>query len=461
MFSTFERETTDPAAGEKTLRILDGKVGRRYAPLRQFGVSPDEGPASCASSTRGYFSGVYPACADMRICLFTDTLGDVNGVCRFVLDCARRAQETNRDFHVLTSTRMAVPQEPNIVNLKPLAAIPMPGYPGLELALPPGKCMMQLIRQMKPDIIHISTPGPVGLLGLYAARKLRIPTVGIYHTDFPAYVSALFETDALTPPTRLAMRWFYSRLTTVLTRTEQCARIVAKLGINPDRIAGIRPGTNTRAFDKQHRDLRIWNQHSAIRPDAVKVLYVGRISIEKNMPFLASIWQRVKREVKHRGPDAQLIIIGDGPYRTTMEQELGDAVFLGFRHEQELSTLYASADLFVFPSTTDTLGQVVLEAQASGLPTLVSDQGGPQQLIKHNHTGFIIPTNKPDQWSQMITNLIANPTERQIMGSAAHKATQSHSFNTSFEEFWSAHERTWQQSAAATSTFPIPGATAL
>lgn len=396
----------------------------------------------------------------MRICLFTDTLGDVNGVCRFVLDCASCARDSGRDLQVITSTRMAVSNEPNITNLKPIAAIAMPRYPGLELALPPARRIMRLARQMNPDIIHISTPGPVGLLGLYAARRLRIPAAGVYHTDFPAYVSTLFDADLLAPPTRLAMRWFYSRLAVVLTRSEDSAGAVEQLGINPERITVIQPGTNTNTFNPRHANPSIWNNHPQIRKSAVKVLYVGRVSIEKNMPMLSKIWPAARRDLETRGLDAQLIIIGDGPYRTTMQRDLPEAIFLGFKHGLELSQLYASSDLFIFPSTTDTLGQVVMEAQASGLPTIVTDQGGPQQLVEHDRTGMIIPADKPDQWVKAITNLIADQTQRSTMGTAAHQAMQSRSFKASFAEFWSVHERISQQSTAAP-TMPIPAATTL
>src|SRR6187397_1992318 len=144
-----------------------------------------------------------------RVLLFTDTLGDVNGVSRFIRNIAVEAAGTGRDLSVLSSTRLEVPREANIVNFVPLVAGKMPKYENLEVALPPLRRMMRHTARVRPHAIHVSTPGPVGMCGVLVARRLRVPLAGVYLTDFPAYVDRLFDDAAFTFLTRAHMRLVY------------------------------------------------------------------------------------------------------------------------------------------------------------------------------------------------------------------------------------------------------------
>ncbi len=404
----------------------------------------------------------------MRVCLFTDTLGDVNGVSRFIQNTARQARESGRDLTVLTSTRFPVPDWPNIRNFPPLIAGKMPRYENLELVLPPVLAMLREVDGLRPDVIHISTPGPVGTVGLIAARMLGCPILGVYHTDFPAYIDHLFDDGAFTWLTRAGMRFFYASFSRIFARSEDYRQSLVGLGIPRERLLALHPGIDTDAFHARHRDTAVWRQlltHEENTEDAegrggmrrgkaepVNVLSVGRVSVEKNLPLLARVWKRVHAECAARGLAARLIVVGDGPYRLLMERELAgcNAVFLGFRHGRELSTIYASGDLFVFPSTTDTLGQVVMEAQSSGLPVIVSDKGGPKEVVRDSRsdgiaTGYVLDSEDPALWVRTIVNLIADEPRRRAMGAAAHGAMQKLSFRASFEHFWAEHERAWHE----------------
>ncbi len=378
----------------------------------------------------------------MRLLLFTDTLADVNGVSRFIRNSAAQALSTLRDLHVFTSTNFDGPQAPNLHNFKPLAAMKMPGYPNLELTLPPFLKMLRDARALRPDAIHISTPGPVGCVGRLAARALRVPTLGVYHTDFPAYIDRLFDNDLFTALARTAMRRFYRRFATSFTRSQDYAQSLEKLGIAPDRIVPLRPGIMTDQFHPSARDTSIWPGYGCAA-HAVRFLYVGRVSIEKNLPLLTRVWKAADAALRARNTPAELIIIGDGPYRPEMEEALtgANARFLGFRYNEELSRLYASADAFLFPSTTDTLGQVVMEAQAAGLPVLVTDQGGPKEVVEHDRTGFILPATDPHAWTGHIIKLATDAALRASMSAAAHAYLQPYSMAASFDHFWSVHEQ--------------------
>jgi glycosyltransferase involved in cell wall biosynthesis len=376
----------------------------------------------------------------VRVALFTDTLGDVNGVSRFIRDAAQRALEAGRDLRVYTSTRFPVPERPNLLNVPPVAAGRMPRYENLEVVIPPVRGLSRLVEAQGPDVVHVSTPGPVGLVGRRWALRRGVPLLGVYHTDFPAYVERLFEDATLTWVSSAYMRWFYGPFRAVFTRSRGYAGALAGLGIPRDRVVELEPGIDTAAFHPRHRDAGVWARRGWGRPGSVKVLSVGRVSVEKNLPMLADAWRGARPRLRAAGIDAELIVVGDGPYRERMERELGgmDARFLGFRHGAELSALYASSDLFVFPSATDTLGQVVMEAQASGLPVLVSDRGGPKEVMRDGTTGLVLPVSA-GRWSEAVHDLVLDPARRGRMGRAAHEWMRPRSFAASFDQFWREH----------------------
>ena len=384
----------------------------------------------------------------LRVALFTDTLGDVNGVSRFIQNVAHQALEQGRDLRVFTSTRFKTPDAPNILNFPPLFAAKMPRYENLEFAIPPIIRMLRELDTHPPDVMHISTPGPVGTVGWLAARMLGAPVLGVYHTDFPAYIDHLFDDRAFTWITARFMRFFYKPFTSIFTRSLDYTESLVRLGMSRDRILPLRPGIDTDTFHIRHRDQRIWQR--LFGPDApagAKVLYVGRVSVEKTLPLLTKVWRRAHTQCAARGLAADLVVVGDGPYRKAMEAELAGtrAHFLGFRHGAELSAIYASSDLFVFPSITDTLGQVVMEAQSSGLPVLVSDQGGPKEVVADGRTGRVLSADDPEGWARAIVELIADPERRARMGDAAHQAIAPMSIARSFEHFWQAHEAAWRR----------------
>ena len=385
----------------------------------------------------------------MKVMLFTDTLGDVNGVSRFIRNAAAQATETGRSLTVVTSTNFKIPDQPNLINFAPLFATKMPKYETLELVLPPLTKMLRFVDAQQPDVIHVSTPGSVGLVGLIAARMLRIPVIGVYHTDFPAYVDHLFQDEALTHICRQVMKFFYAPFRAVFTRSDNYLPSLEAIGVPRERTLRLRPGIRTMEFSPRFKDRGLWLEHNA-RPETIRAIFVGRVSVEKNMPMLSKVWKRADEILKARRIDAELVIIGDGPYRATMEEELrGSRVrFMGFRYDEELARIYASTDFFLFPSITDTLGQVVMEAQSSGLPVIVTDKGGPKEVVQDGLTGHVVPDEDLDQWVERIIQLVVDEPLRRQMSARAHEFMQPFSMADSFEHYWSVHERIWKDHLA-------------
>lgn len=395
----------------------------------------------------------------MRVCLFTDTLGDVNGVSRFIRNIGEQSLRFGRELHVLTSTRFQCPNQPNIHNLRPLYARAMPKYEQLEIVLAPKRELFRRADSLRPDAVHVSTPGPVGIVGRAYARARDLPLLGTYHTDFPAYIDHLFDDDACTWICTRVMKWFYRPFNRIFTRSDDYARSVAALGVQPRRILRLLPGIDTDTFHTRFRDQTIW-ERLGVPASAPKALYVGRVSIEKNLPLLTRVWKLVHASWNEPGEPPVLVIVGDGPYRARMQAELEGtrAHFLGFRHGDELSTIYASADAFLFPSTTDTLGQVVMEAQSAGLPVIVTDQGGPAEVVNAQghaeQTGYVLPADDAETWRATIVRLLADPSLRGALGGRGHRKIQSMSIRHSFEHFWEEHEKAAHEHRANPDTPP-------
>lgn len=384
----------------------------------------------------------------MKLSLFTDTLVDVNGVSRFIRDVAGQAVERGRDLEVVTSTRRDLPLGPGkFINVRPVFSMPMPKYPQIDFVIPSYAAVKKYIAQRRPDAVHISTPGPVGVAAWMATRKLGVPLVGVYHTDFPAYIDHLFAESAMTRATSWFMRKFYLRFSSVFTRSAEYIGSLERLGIPRERMVRLMPGLRTARFNTGFRDMGVWDRleaegHAGLASPGVRVVYVGRVSLEKNLPMLSAVWSRVSAQCATRGLRAKLIIVGDGPYLKPMSSELrGTGVyFLGFRYGDVLSTIYASSDLFVFPSVTDTLGQVVMEAQSSGIGVLVTDQGGPKEVVRDGVCGRVLAAASVDLWAKTIVGLIADDAARRSMGAAAAREMQGYDISRSFEHFWKVHE---------------------
>jgi len=403
-------------------------------------------------------SGVSALDRPMRVMLFTDTLGDVNGVSRFIRNAASTALATGRDLRVVTSTNFEIPSEPNIHNFAPVFATKMPRYENLELALPPLVKMLRFVDQHQPDVIHISTPGSVGVVGMIAAKMLRVPVVGVYHTDFPAYVERLFEDGALTNITEAFMKFFYAPFRSIFTRSQDYVGTLEKLGIKRSSVLPLMPGIVTAQFHPRFRD-EAFVEGLGSPAKRVRALYVGRVSVEKNMPLMVKVWKEADARLQAKGVDAELLIVGDGPYRKEMEKELkGSRVrFVGFRYGDELAKIYATSDLFVFPSVTDTLGQVVMESQASGMPVIVTDQGGPKEVVLDGVTGRVVPDTDEEAWVRAVVDLCSDDAMRRRMGKSAHEFMQEFSMERSFEHFWQVHEQAWVENLAARGIKPRDG----
>lgn len=375
---------------------------------------------------------------EKTVLIITDTLCDANGVSRFIQDLACYAIKERKPLKVVTSTKKRYCRwQSNMFNLKPLLALPMPFYPELDLVFVNPFKLYSFIKKTNPDVIHISTPGTIGFWGMLFAKWKKIPLYGTYHTDFPSYLYANTKSKLVKNITTWFMRRFYKGFKALFVRSYEYFEIVRdELKFKEDRIYPIPPGIDLYRFNPDLRDKNLWHKVYNLPQNAVIALYVGRLSVEKSVPFLLELWKDIVKNY----PNAWLVMIGSGKYyKRKDEYKKHNILFLGHKEGVELSTLYASSDFFVFPSVTDTLGQVVMEALASGLPVLVSDIGGPKTLVD-NENGYVLKANNKEEWQRAIEDLISHPQKIKELSNGAKKSAKKFSFARSFEFFWKKHQ---------------------
>ncbi|MGE0145502.1 MAG: glycosyltransferase [Planctomycetota bacterium] len=353
-----------------------------------------------------------------KLVLVTDTFFEVNGVARTIRRMLHEAARRHIDFTVVTCLapeemrrHCADPEIEDLIDSGRLKVFPsivnldFPEYEGLQIRFPPFLEMLEFLQQRGFNKMQISTPGTVGVAGLLAAKTLQMETSSTYHTSFPEYVESYTQDISLEALTWKYMILFYHSVDEVVVPSRFIAKLLHERGLRKRKLLVLDRWVDVDRFHPSRRIDGFWRRFGIENEDAlVKFIYVGRVGAEKNLARLVDAYLEL-RKIDSR---AHLIVVGDGPYRATMQQRLGDApaTFTGFLEGAELSHAIASADAKLFPSTTDTWGNAPLEAQASGLPVIVSDKGGPQELMEHERTGIRISSSDPDALLQAMIRLM-------------------------------------------------------
>ncbi|MEY2548967.1 MAG: hypothetical protein QOD64_1549 [Verrucomicrobiota bacterium] len=376
-----------------------------------------------------------PVLQNRKRAWFTDTLDDVNGVANTIRKMTAAGMAAGEKLIVVTSRRRLEVDEIPIKNFRPIGEFELPEYELQRLSFPPIMQILDYIQREQFTEIIISTPGPMGLVGLLAAKMLNLQTSGIYHTDIPEYVRILTEDRFLESLAWSYMHWLYGQVDTVFVNSEHYRKCWIDRGFAPEKLKILPRGLDTDLFNPTRRDLKFW-PGSGANGKEVRLLYVGRISREKDLDVLAAAYKKIRKA----GHPVKLYLVGDGPYAEALAATLPDAVFLGYLTGEKLAKAYASADAFVFPSTTDTFGNVVLEAQASGLPVIVSDIGGPKELVDDGRTGFVTKAHDPDDFARAIERITGDASLRARMGEEARRQVIDRSWPGAFRKFWQATE---------------------
>ncbi len=370
-----------------------------------------------------------PALQNGRRAWFTDTLEDVNGVSTTIRRLTAACVAEGFDLTVVTSLPEVRTEGIPIRNFEPIGVFELPEYELQKLSFPPILPMLDYIQREGFTELIISTPGPVGLTALLAGKVLGLRTSGIYHTDFPQYVRILSEDAAMETLTWNFMRWFYDRMDLIYVNSPGYREAWIARGLAPGKLRLLPRGLDTEMFHPARREAAFWTSRGMAVGQSV-LLYVGRISREKDLEVLVAAWPQIAPS------GAALALVGDGPYFKELRTLLPEAVFTGYLSGVDLARAFASADLFLFPSTTDTFGNVVLEALACGLPCIVSDQGGPKDLITPGVTGYITPALDSSAFAKQVNEALANPAHLASMRLAARASVADRDWRAAARSFW-------------------------
>jgi glycosyltransferase involved in cell wall biosynthesis len=281
-----------------------------------------------------------------------------------------------------------------------VSGVPLPGYRGLRMGLPARRRLAAIWRRWRPDLVHVVTEGPLGWSALAAAQQLRLPATTDFHTNFHAY-SAHYGFGLLERAIAGYLRRFHNRSLCTFVPTRQLRGELAADGYQG--LAVVARGVDTVLFTPARRSAQLRRQWGVSETDPV-ALYVGRIAPEKNLPLLLSAFSAMRR----RRRNARLVLVGDGPARKSLETAHPEHVFAGMRAGEDLATHYASGDLFLFPSVTETFGNVTVEAMASGLAVLAHDYAAAREHIVHGENGWLVPFGDRAAFERLAAELVTD-----------------------------------------------------
>ncbi|MBM7096346.1 glycosyltransferase family 1 protein [Bacillus sp. H-16] len=369
----------------------------------------------------------------MKIALFTDTFTpQVNGVAKTLQLLVHYFERHQIQHEVFVPE--SVKKEPLFNgNIHRFASLPFFLYPECRLAFPNLITINQQLHAFSPDLIHIATPFNMGLCGLRYARKNAVPFVASYHTHFDYYLD-YYKLGFVMPWIWRYQLWFHEDAKKIFVPSRETRNHLQRKGfehlelwprgVDCDRFT---PDKNTGSFRER---FKITKKNI--------LLYVGRVAPEKDVDVLSQMIDQMNPLLKS---DTQWVVVGEGPMLDEMKKRHPDDIlFTGYLDGDSLAEAYATADLFVFPSSSETFGNVVLESLASGTPAIVAKAGGVQEIVQHNVTGCICEVKNVRSFSEATEQLLLSPATRRLMGVRARAYARSQSWDGIFSNLVAHYE---------------------
>lgn len=347
-----------------------------------------------------------PDLKEKKVLWFSDTIADLNGVSSTLRKIARFSEGEGYQLKLaVCSPRLKQFKDlpSNIINLDSIFDFTSALYPSYTMHFPSMLRALDSLFEEHPDEIIISTPGPMGLLGMLVARLSGIKAKAIYHTDFTEQMRHIEAGETVVKGFDKYLKWFYANADEVRVPSAEYIAILAGRGYHLPYVKVFRRGIDHDMFYYDNSKAQCFRKQHGINGPIL--LYAGRVSEDKNISFLGGVYRNVLKF--HQS--ATLVVAGDGPGLVSWKKSLADlpqVIFLGGMSREEMKYIYSLADLLVFPSITDTFGMVVLEAQACSLPCLVSDRGGPQSIVMNGQTGQVLPANNYKVWTETIVKFL-------------------------------------------------------
>jgi glycosyltransferase involved in cell wall biosynthesis len=378
----------------------------------------------------------------LHIAVVTETYPpEVNGVAmtlgRMVQGLLARGHRVS-----LTRPRQSAEDVPAVVprlTTTLVHGLPIPGYTGLKFGLPAPRLLRRHWHADRPDVVQVVTEGPLGGSAISAACELGIPVVSEFHTNFHAY-SRHYRLGWIENLVDAHLRRLHNRSAMTLVPSHQLGIDLLRRGYRNTRV--VARGVDTQQFNPARRSAALRAAWGAADGDLVAA-YVGRLAPEKNLPLVLTAFEAIIRYA----PSSRLLLVGDGPSRQRLEQQHPEHIFAGMRHSEDLAAHYASADLFLFPSMTETYGNVTLEALASGLPVVAYRMAAAAELIRHGDNGMLAEPGASDQFIRAALDLVTRPRARERIAAAAPRSIAEHDWERIHDRLLAALREAIGQSA--------------
>jgi glycosyltransferase involved in cell wall biosynthesis/predicted metal-dependent phosphoesterase TrpH len=373
-----------------------------------------------------------------RVALVADGVGGMHGVTH-TLDQIRERGVPGFEVEVIGT-------DPNVDRRLPaVAEVEIPFYAGLRVGVPSLPATVEALAEGRYDLVHLCSPGPAGVVASLTARTMELPLVGSFHTELGAYASLRSGDQGLRAGMDATLAAFYGLCSVVLSPSDPADESLRALGVPSERIARWDRGVDASRFDPALRE-------PPRRPGELTVLYAGRLTKEKGVDLLAEAFLRAHA----RDPRLRLVLAGGGPEQEALRERLGErATFLGWLEGDALPRAYASADVFLFASRTDTFGQVILEAQASGVPVVAVQEGGPRTLIEDGRTGLLRPADA-EALADGLCELAAAPALRGRLAQAALEEVRGRTWERALERLAEGYRLALGEAGAGERPAPAP-----
>ena len=334
----------------------------------------------------------YPATRpSLRIAVVTETWPpEVNGVAMTLAKLVQGLSHRNHDVQLIRprQTKTESPLNDSSLEEVLMRGMPIPRYPELKLGLPSKKTLVKTWTLRRPDVVHIATEGPLGWSALQAAKVLKLPVTSDFRTNFQSY-SKHYGVGWLRKPIVAYLRKFHNATACTMVPTRELMRTLSENGFANLKV--VARGVDTKLFNISKRDTSLRISWGATENTKV-LISVGRMAPEKNLDQVLKTYEALK----HTDQAFKMVMVGDGPLRSQFQQRYPDIIFPGMLSQSNLAAYYASSDLFVFPSQTETFGNVTLEALASGIPVLAFDCAAARDWVQTGINGWLVAENNPD-----------------------------------------------------------------
>ncbi|MDP5238433.1 glycosyltransferase family 1 protein [Uliginosibacterium sp. 31-16] len=345
-----------------------------------------------------------PARRQLRIALVTETYPpEVNGVAMTTGRVVDGLLALGHEVHLIRPRQSAAEQPAHGGSFEEMLArgIPIPKYEHLKMGMPARQALIRAWTARRPDVVQVVTEGPLGWSAVAAARKLKLPVITEFHTNFHSY-TRYYGVGWLKQPLAAWLRRFHNKGDLCLAPTES---LRAELqGIGYSKVEVVARGVDTQLFNPQRRSAAL-RQSWGASDDTLVCAIVSRLAPEKNL----ELGIRAFEAIRARRPDARLIFVGDGPARAPLQARYPEHVYAGMRNGEDLAAHYASADCFIFPSLTETFGNVITEALASGLPVLGFNYAAAAELLSDGHNGLLVPYGDEAAFIEAASGLVQTP----------------------------------------------------